>query len=74
MKTSNKIFYGLSRIGTAITLGIIDFAIIGLYRDHFGLADEFTLFAMFFGLLIIAFSSFFMGYLSDRIKTRLGRR
>ncbi|MHA1893605.1 MAG: MFS transporter, partial [Candidatus Helarchaeota archaeon] len=74
MKTSNKIFYGLSRVGTAITLGIIDFAIIGLYRDHFGLADEFTLFATFFGLLIIAFSSFFMGYLSDRIKTKIGRR
>ena len=64
----------MSRFGSAITLGIIDFAILNFYRDHLGLADIFTTFATYFGFIIIAYSQFHMGYLSDKLKTKFGRR
>lgn len=74
MKTSKKIIYGMSRYGSSFWLGILGFIIYNLYRDYFGLNDLFAGLPIFIGYILIAYSSFHMGYISDKIRTRLGRR
>ena len=70
----NHIFFGLPRTSTSIVLGIIDFAIIFIYIEGYGLDPLFTGIAAMFGKFAIAISQFSMGWLSDKTKTKWGRR
>ncbi|MGQ4873224.1 MAG: MFS transporter [Promethearchaeia archaeon] len=73
------ILFALPRAAASIVLTVIDFAIFFLYVE--GYAKDIEIFPLYVGIstfagkLAIAASQFFMGYLSDGIKTkRLGKR
>ncbi len=71
-----KASYGIGRLGSSITLDMADLFTGFVYWAYFGLSeDPFLAFlGVAIGKLVIALSSYFSGYLSDRTKTRWGRR
>lgn len=72
--TRNLSVYGMPRLSTSIVLGIIDFALLLLYTDGYGVSAFLVGIALGMGKLSIAASQFLMGWLSDKINTRFGRR
>jgi GPH family glycoside/pentoside/hexuronide:cation symporter len=74
ISTKKFLIYGMPRMGAGITLDIIDFGILFLYIAGYGLHPILSGLALAVGKLSIAFSQFSMGWLSDRTKTKYGRR
>ncbi len=71
-----KASYGIGRLGSSITIDMADLFTGFVYYAYFGLSeDPFLAFlGVAIGKLVIAFSSYLSGYISDRTKTRWGRR
>ncbi|MFX0086719.1 MAG: MFS transporter [Candidatus Hodarchaeota archaeon] len=71
-----KVSYGIGRLGSSITMDLADLFTGYVYFAFFGLEeDPFLAFlGVAIGKLVIAFSSYFSGYVSDRTNTRWGRR
>ncbi len=71
-----KLSYGIGRLGSSITIDLADLFTGYVYFAFFGLSeDPFLAFlGVAIGKLVIAFSSYLSGYLSDRTNTRWGRR
>jgi GPH family glycoside/pentoside/hexuronide:cation symporter len=67
LKPSQKFFYGICRFGTSIFMSITTLATVWIYDNVFGLEDHPYLnsTAAAFGKIIIAFSGFIFGYISD---------
>ena len=75
VKTSNKIFYGLGRLGSTVLLSLVTLATIYVYTDYYNVPATLNGIANGIGKVVIAFSGFIMGYISDRtVHPRLGRR
>lgn len=72
--TRNLSLYGMPRLSTSIVLGIIDFALLLLYTDGYAVNAFLVGVALGLGKLSIAASQFLMGWLSDKISTKIGRR
>ncbi len=73
------VIYGMPRAASGILLGIVDTGLLGFYTLLFIQFDPqvwpfLVGFALGIGKLAIAISQFLMGWLSDKTKTRLGRR
>ena len=71
-----KLSYGVGRLGSSITIDLADLFTGYVYFAFFGLEeDPFLAFlGVAIGKIVIAFSSYSAGYISDRTNTRLGRR
>ncbi len=71
-----KVSYGVGRLGSSITMDLADLFTGYVYFAFFGLSeDPFLAFlGVAIGKIVIAFSSYFSGYISDRTQTRWGRR
>jgi len=73
------ITYGMPRASSSIVLGIVDTGLLGFYTLLFINFDPqiwpfLVGLALGIGKLAIAISQFLMGWLSDKTKTRIGRR
>ncbi len=75
-KTSTGKFltYGMPRLSAGIALDTVDFGILFLYIAVYGLPPILSGIALAVGKLSIAAGQFLMGWLSDRTKTKFGRR
>ena len=74
---SQKVSYGICRLGTTILLNIVTVFTFWAYKDIFEIPPELSGIGNAVGKIAIAFSGFFFGYLSDAIdpsKRKLGRR
>lgn len=73
---NQKVNYSIARFGTSIAINMTDLLTGFLYYAFFGLADQpfLAFLGVAIGKLVIAFSSYFAGYLSDATKSRWGRR
>ncbi|MHA1975773.1 MAG: MFS transporter [Candidatus Hodarchaeales archaeon] len=71
-----KASYGIGRLGSSITIDMADLFTGFVYYAFFGLSeDPFLAFlGVAIGKLVIAFTSYLSGYMSDRTTTRWGRR
>ena len=71
-----KASYGIGRLGSSITIDMADLFTGFVYYAYFGLSeDPFLAFlGVAIGKLVIAFTSYLSGYMSDRTQTRWGRR
>jgi glycoside/pentoside/hexuronide:cation symporter, GPH family len=72
--TKRMYLFGVPRLGGSILLGIQGFALLHLYTNGYGLDAPSVEMANVVGLLAIAFSQFFFGWISDKWVTRWGRR
>jgi GPH family glycoside/pentoside/hexuronide:cation symporter len=72
---SGKLIYAMGRLGSSVLLSLIDLATFWLYLDFFHLGGLLIGTAFTIGKLVIAFSGWYFGYLSDVTKSeRWGRR
>ncbi|UCG04256.1 MAG: MFS transporter [Candidatus Heimdallarchaeota archaeon] len=71
-----KVSYGIGRLGSSITMDMADLFTGYVYYAFFGLEENAFLafLGVAFGKIVIAFTSYFSGYISDRTQTRWGRR
>ncbi|MHA1912881.1 MAG: MFS transporter [Promethearchaeota archaeon] len=69
-----KILFSTPRLGSSIVLGIEGWALLTLYTSGYGLHPFWAGFSISMGYLTIAFSQFFLGWISDAKYTRWGRR
>jgi len=75
LRKSDKVFYGLGRLGSTTLLSVFSLATYYLYDKVYSVDPVLNGIANALGKLSIAVSSFVMGYISDRtIHPRLGRR
>lgn len=68
------IMYGMPRMGSSILLTTIDIGLFRLYTEGYAADPFFTGTGMALGKIAIAASQFLMGWLSDKINTRIGKR
>jgi GPH family glycoside/pentoside/hexuronide:cation symporter len=68
------VMYGMPRYGSSILLTTIDIGLFRLYTEGYSADPFLTGFGMGMGKIAIAASQFLMGWLSDRINTRFGKR
>ena len=68
------LLYGMPRLSAGIVLDTVDFGILFLYILVYGLPPILSGIALAIGKLSIALGQFSMGWLSDRTKTKYGRR
>jgi len=68
------LLYGMPRLSAGIVLDTVDFGILFLYILVYGLPPILSGIALAIGKLSIAFGQFSMGWLSDKTKTKYGRR
>ncbi|MHA1732032.1 MAG: MFS transporter [Promethearchaeota archaeon] len=66
--------YALPRFGFSLVLTVVDFVVLFLYTDLYQIPGILAGIAAGLGKLSIALSSFVGGFLSDRTKTRWGKR
>jgi GPH family glycoside/pentoside/hexuronide:cation symporter len=71
-----KVSYGIGRLGSSITMDLADLFTGYVYFAFFGLEEDplLAFLGVAIGKIVIAFSSYFSGYISDRTQTRWGRR
>ena len=74
MKKRDKIIYGSGRLGSSILLQLVGFLSFYLYFEFFLLDPLLNGIANAIAKLVIAYSGFHMGYISDKTKSRWGRR
>jgi GPH family glycoside/pentoside/hexuronide:cation symporter len=72
--TGRFLIYGMPRLSAGIVLDTVDFGILFLYITVYGLHPILSGIALAIGKLSIAAGQFLMGWLSDRTKTKYGRR
>ena len=72
--TGKFLIYGMPRLSASIVLDIVDFGILFLYILVYGLPPILSGIALAIGKVSIAFSQFSMGWLSDKSKTKYGKR
>lgn len=72
--TKRFIFFGLPRVSTSIVLTIVDFCILFLYFEGYGLSSLYVGISAMVGKLAIAVSQSYLGWLSDKTKTKFGKR
>ncbi|MHA1762582.1 MAG: MFS transporter, partial [Promethearchaeota archaeon] len=68
------LFFSLPKFGTSIMMGFADMALATLYILAYQISPFLVGFALSMGKLMIAFSQFFLGWISDAKYTRWGRR
>jgi len=68
------VMYGMPRFGSSILLNIIDFGLFRLYTEGYMVDPFLTGLGMGIGKISIGASQFLMGWLSDKINTRIGKR
>jgi len=69
------LIYAMGRLGSSVLLSLIDLATFWLYLEFFGIGGILTGVAFAVGKLVIAFSGWYFGYLSDVTRSeRWGRR
>ncbi len=64
----------MPRLSTSVVLGVVDMALLTIYTLGYGLFPLFAGIALGMGKLAIAASQFLMGWLSDKINTKYGKR
>jgi len=69
-----KFAYGIPRLGSSILLDFISLTGGFIYKNFFNLDPVLTGTTIMIAKLVIAFSGFIGGYVSDRTKTKWGRR
>ena len=77
LTTRQKIAYGICRFGTSIFMNVVSLATIWIYDNVFGLQDYIYMnaSAVAIGKIVIAFSGFIFGYISDILPpSKAGRR
>jgi len=74
VSTGKFLTYGMPRLSAGIVLDIVDFGILFLYIAVYGLPPILSGLALAIGKLSIAFGQFSMGWLSDKTKSKYGRR
>ncbi|MFX0073214.1 MAG: MFS transporter [Candidatus Hermodarchaeota archaeon] len=72
--TRKFLIYGMPRLSAGIVLDTVDFGILFLYIVVYGLPPILSGLALAIGKLSIALGQFSMGWLSDKTKTKYGRR
>jgi len=72
--TGKFLTYGMPRLSASLVLDTVDFGILFLYILVYGLPPILSGIALAIGKLSIAISQFSMGWLSDKTKTKYGRR
>ena len=72
--TGKFLTYGMPRLSASLVLDTVDFGILFLYILVYGLPPILSGIALAIGKLSIAIGQFSMGWLSDRTKTKYGRR
>ncbi|MBN1327836.1 MAG: MFS transporter [Candidatus Heimdallarchaeota archaeon] len=77
LRSGQRIAYSVARFGTSIFMNIVTLALYYIYDKEFGLAEDSILnaSALAVGKVVIGFSSFIFGYISDILKpSKIGRR
>ncbi|MGC9779936.1 MAG: MFS transporter [Candidatus Heimdallarchaeota archaeon] len=77
LSTKQKVAYGICRFGTSIFMNMVSLATIWIYDNVFGLQDYIYMnaSAVAIGKIVIAFSGFIFGYISDILPpSKAGRR
>ncbi len=69
-----KLAYGMARLGSSMLLSVFSFESFYVYWEYYKLDPALTGWINAAGKLTIAFAAFFIGYISDIVKTRWGRR
>ncbi|MHA1973031.1 MAG: MFS transporter [Candidatus Hodarchaeales archaeon] len=71
-----KLSYGIGRLGSSITMDMADLFTGYVYFAFFGLEENpfLAFLGVALGKIVIAFSSYLSGYVSDRTNTKWGRR
>ena len=72
--TGKFLTYGMPRLSASMVLDTVDFGILFLYIVVYGLPPILSGIALAIGKLSIALGQSSMGWLSDRTKTKYGRR
>ena len=73
--TGKMMLFALPRIGSSLLLGVINFGIMLLYSDGYGIPSEKVAYVMSGGFVAIALAQFFFGWLSDvTYSTKFGGR
>ena len=77
LTNSQKVYYGICRLGSTVLLNIVTVFTFWAYKDIFEIPAELSGIGNAVGKIAIAISGFVFGYLSDSIdpaKRKLGRR
>lgn len=76
LSMSEKLSYSFGRFGSSITMDLANLFTGFVYYLFFGLKEDpfLAFFALAIGKVVIGFTCFFSGYISDKTKTRIGRR
>ncbi|MEM2636740.1 MAG: MFS transporter [Candidatus Korarchaeota archaeon] len=74
MKRSEKISYGMARLGSSILMNTVDFVTVLIYIEIFRLEPLYTGIATAIAKIVIAITQFLAGYFSDKTMTRFGKR
>lgn len=71
-----KVSYGIGRLGSSITIDLADLFTGFVYYTFFGLEENpfLAFLGVAIGKIVIGFTQFSAGYISDRTQTRWGRR
>jgi len=69
-----RVSYSMGRTGSSLLLTFVDFAGLNVYYAYFLLNPLYAGLAAAFGFIVVGLSHWFMGYASDRTKSRFGRR
>ena len=69
-----KIAYGMARLGSSVLLSVFSFESFYVYWEYYKLDPALTGWVNAIGKFTIAFASFVIGYISDTVKTRWGKR
>ena len=71
-----KVSYGIGRLGSSITIDLADLFTGFVYYAFFGLEEDplLAFLGVAIGKIVIGFTQFSAGYISDRTQTRWGRR
>ncbi len=69
-----RISYGMGRTGSSLLLTFVDFAGLNIYYSFFLLNPFYAGIASAFGFIVIGFSHWTLGFLSDKTQSRFGRR
>ncbi|MFX1273824.1 MAG: MFS transporter [Promethearchaeota archaeon] len=74
VKNSTKFYYGLTSLGTQIVHGVFQIALIFYFREKLLLPEIYLVWAFIFFAIWNAINDPLFGWLSDKTKTRWGRR
>ena len=73
-KSGKKLLFAFPRVGSSLVLGMEGFALFTLYWVGFGIPAFWVALIQAIGFLVIGFSQFFFGWVSDGRYTKWGRR